>query len=559
MSLPAPSLARETFRILKPFWLLVVLSAVLGIVSGLSVTGLLATVNNAMNAAAGPDGHTALLFGGLCLLTLACSTVSNLLTNYVGQQVVARLRRELAAQVLVAPIEQLERYRAHRLIPVLLGDVSTLSTFALSVAPMVIAFTVTLGCLSYLAMLSWQILLLTVVTVIIGSGAQWLAHRYGMRSILTARDGEDELQKHYQAISAGAKELRIQRKRRQHMHDEQIHGTTERICRANIRAANIFVSAETFGSMLFFAVIGIAITFQALWPGTDRTVLGGFVLVMLYMKGPLERLINTLPIISRAEIALRRIAELSWQFSSPEPHLLIQDRQAAPAPLQSIELHQLRYDYPQVEGSQAFHLGPVNLTIKQGEILFIVGENGCGKTTLIKLLLGLYSPQQGEVRLNGQAVTAEGLDDYRQLFTTIFADYYLFDEVLQGDDLLPPESIKYLERLDIAHKVSIRDGRFTTTDLSTGQRKRLALINAWLDQRPVLVFDEWAADQDPAFRRVFYTELLPELRQQGKTIIVISHDDRYFPVADQLVRMQAGQIKVERREEEHAFAENAFS
>lgn len=138
----------------------------------------------------------------------------------------------------------------------------------------------------------------------------------------------------------------------------------------------------------------------------------------------------------------------------------------------------------------------------------------------------------------------------RQLFTTIFADYYLFDDPLPGEAPLTADAAKYLERLDIAHKVSIRDGAFTTTDLSTGQRKRLALINAWLDERQLLVFDEWAADQDPAFRRVFYTELLPELKQQGKTIIVISHDDRYFPVADQLVRMEGGRISVEQVQDE---------
>lgn len=545
MTRTTESLARETLRILKPFWWLVALSTLLGIVSGLSVTGLLATINNAMNMPGGPDTQTALLFAGLCVLTLACSTLSNLSTNYVGQRVVANLRRELAAKVLVAPIEQLERYRAHRLIPVLLNDVNTISTFALSVAPMVISFTVTLGCLTYLAVLSWQILALTVLTVVLGTGAQYLAHAFGMRSILAARNSEDELQKHYQALSAGAKELRIQRKRRQHMLDEKIYGATEHICRSNIRAANIFVSAETFGSMLFFAVIGMAIAFQALWPTTEKTVLGGFVLVMLYMKGPLERLITALPGISRAQIAMRRIAELSWKFSSPEPHLLVNDRPTSLASMHTLELHNLRYDYPPVEGSDAFHLGPVDLSIKQGDIVFIVGENGCGKTTLIKLLLGLYTPQQGEIRLNGQAVTAENLDDYRQLFTTIFADYYLFDEPLQGQAALPQDAGKYLERLDIAHKVRIEDGAFTTTDLSTGQRKRLALINAWLDERQVLVFDEWAADQDPAFRRVFYTELLPELKQQGKTIIVISHDDRYFYIADQLVRMQTGQIQVE--------------
>ncbi len=549
MTLKTESLARETLRILKPYWWLVVLSTVLGIVSGLSVTGLLATINRAMTQAGGPGVDTALLFAGLCLLTLACSTGSSLLSNRVGQRVVANLRRELAAKILVAPIEQLERYRSHRLIPVLLNDVTTLSNFALSVAPMVIAFTVTLGCLSYLAFLSWQVLALTLLTVLVGSGAQYLAHQAGMRSILRARDGEDELQKHYQAMSAGAKELRIQRRRRQHLLDEQIHGTTERICTSNIRAANIFVSAETFGSMLFFAVIGMAIAFQALWPATDKSVLGGFVLVMLYMKGPLERLITALPIISRARIALQRIAELSWKFSSPEPHLLVKDRPSSLAGMRTLELRQVRYDYPPVEGVESFHLGPVNLSIKQGDIVFVVGENGGGKTTLIKLLLGLYPPQQGEILFNGQPLAAEQLDDYRQLFTTIFADYYLFDDPLPGDAPVTADAAKYLERLDIAHKVGIRDGAFTTTDLSTGQRKRLALISAWLDERQLLVFDEWAADQDPAFRRVFYTELLPELKQQGKTIIVISHDDRYFPVADQLVRMHGGRITVEQVED----------
>ena len=174
--------------------------------------------------------------------------------------------------------------------------------------------------------------------------------------------------------------------------------------------------------------------------------------------------------------------------------------------------------------------------------MFIVGENGCGKTTLIKLLLGLYAPQQGEIRLNGKAVEAQTRDDYRQLFTTIFADYYLFDDVVQGDMKIPQDAEQYLKRLEISHKVSITDGQFSTTDLSTGQRKRLALVNAWLEERPVLVFDEWAADQDPTFRRIFYTELLPDLKRLGKTIIVISHDDRYFDVADQLVRMDSGKV-----------------
>jgi putative pyoverdin transport system ATP-binding/permease protein len=254
----------------------------------------------------------------------------------------------------------------------------------------------------------------------------------------------------------------------------------------------------------------------------------------------------TLPVISRANIAFKRIAELAEQFSSPEPHLLLNDKNVPKPTIQRLELRDVHYAFPAVDGSQAFALGPVNLSIAQGEIVFIVGENGGGKTTLIKLLLGLYAPQGGEIFLDGEPVSAAGRDDYRQLFTTIFADYYLFDELVQGDQQVPGDANRYLDRLEIAHKVSIRDGAFSTTDLSTGQRKRLALLNAWLEERPVLVFDEWAADQDPVFRRVFYTELLPELKALGKTIIVISHDDRYFDIADQLVRMQAGRVVSEK-------------
>lgn len=381
-----------------------------------------------------------------------------------------------------------------------------------------------------------------LVAIGIGSVVQSIARARGIKGFIAAREAEDELQKHYNAIAEGAKELRIHRPRRQRMFTLGIQRTANSIRDTQISSINTFIIAKSFGSMLFFVVIGLALTLQSQWPSADKTVMSGFVLVLLYMKGPLEHLIGTLPIISRAQIAFRRIAELGEQFSSPEPHLLLSDKGAPATPVKTLELNNVSYTFPAAEGSAPFRLGPVNLKINQGDITFIVGENGCGKTTLIKLLLGLYAPQQGDITLNGATIDAANRDDYRQLFTTIFADYYLFDDIVQGDQHIPDDANRYLERLEIAHKVSVRDGNFTTTDLSTGQRKRLALVNAWMEERPVLVFDEWAADQDPTFRRIFYTELLPDLKRLGKTIIVISHDDRYFDIADQLVRMESGRV-----------------
>lgn len=535
----------ELFGLLKPFWPLVSVSIALGMVGGLSVTALLATINSALHNEGGLTQGVVLGFAGLCLLALLSSICSDIGTNYVGQHIIAKLRRELGEKVLAAPIDQIERYRSHRLIPVLTHDVDTISDFAFAFAPLAISLTVTLGCLGYLAHLSWPMFLVMLTAIAIGTVMQFIARSWGMRGFEAAREAEDDLQKHYNAIAEGAKELRIHRPRRQRMFIHGIQETANRICATQMRSINTFVIAKSLGSMLFFVVIGLALTLQSMWPSTDKTVMSGFVLVLLYMKGPLEHLISTLPIISKAQIAFRRIAELSKQFSSPEQHLLLSDSSQPSMAMHSLELNEVNYTFPRVPGSDPFHLGPVNLRIEQGDIIFIVGENGCGKTTLIKLLLGLYAPQSGNIALNDQVITAQTRDDYRQLFTTIFADYYLFDDLIQGDQRIPDDAGRYLKRLEIDHKVSINDGVFSTTDLSTGQRKRLALVSAWLEERPVLVFDEWAADQDPTFRRIFYTELLPDLKRLGKTIIVISHDDRYFDVADQLVRMHAGKVITE--------------
>ncbi|RON90844.1 cyclic peptide transporter [Pseudomonas chlororaphis] len=529
--------------LLKPFRTTVVISVALGMVGGLAITLLLATINNALHSATGMTQGVVLTFAALCLLALTSSIVSDIGTNYVGQRIIAALRKDLGEKVLSAPITQIERYRSHRLIPVLTHDVDTISDFSFAFTPLAIAATVTLGCLGYLAYLSVPMFLMMVVAIIIGISVQYVAGGKGIRGFDLARDQEDELQRYYNAIASGAKELRMHRPRRYRMNTHRIRETADRIASIQVRSVNIYILAKTFGSMLFFVVIGLALAMQAYNPNPDPTVITGFVLVLLYMKGPLENLVSYLPVVGKAKIAFGRISELSERFSSPEPHLLLDATEAPKPVVHSLELRGVSYSPPAVEGSEPFHLGPINLDIKQGDIVFIVGENGCGKTTLIKLLLGLYQPQAGEIRLNGEAVTDLARDDYRQLFTTVFADYYLFDDLVQGGGQQSLDSAsQYLDRLEIAHKVSVKDGAFTTTDLSTGQRKRLALVNAWLEGRPVLVFDEWAADQDPAFRRIFYTELLPDLKRLGKTIIVISHDDRYFDIADQLVRMKAGKV-----------------
>jgi putative ATP-binding cassette transporter len=535
------SLVREGIRLLRPFWPVVLLATAMGILSGLATAWLIATINRALHADGGATAGLLAAFAGLCILTIVGEVISDLGNSFVGQEVVAGLRKDLTDRILSAPIDQIERFRMHRLTAILNQDVEVISSFTFAFSSLVIAAAITIGGFAYLLTLSPAMSLVAAVAVTIGVSAHMAARNAGRRRFEAARTAQDDLQGHYRAATEGAKELRVSRERRQRLRNVDLRGTIERIRDLRVRAMRIYMSANAFGSALFFVVIGTLLALQDVFH-VGNEVLSGFVLVLLYVKGPLQQIAGALPVIGQAQVAFRRVVELSQAFANPEAGILLTEHSSSGPDMRRIGLRGVRYTFPAEADGGSFVLGPIDLTITAGEMIFIVGENGCGKTTLVKLLLGLYTPHDGEILLNGKAVTAETRDDYRQLFTTVFADYYLFD-TLVADEALGTEVLSYLERLQLAHKVTIENGRFTTTDLSTGQRKRLALVHAYLEDRPILVFDEWAADQDPTFRRVFYTELLPDLKARGKTLVVISHDDQYFHIADRVLHMADGKIK----------------
>lgn len=515
----------------------------MGTLSGLATAWLLATINQALYANGSITSGLLWTFAGLVILSLVGEVISDLGNSWIGQQIIADLRKDLVARVVAAPIDQIERYKPHRLLAALGQDVDTVSAFSYGFSALAIAFAVTVGCIAYLLYLSPT--LFVIVGVAIGAGllVNRLARARGVAFYDDARSAQDDLYRHYRAITEGAKELRINRQRRQRVQNQLLAATIERIRDTKVKAFRIFMAANAVDSALLFAVIGLFVGWQG-WFGVDRTVVSGFVLVLLYVKGPLDQLVGAYGAFVNAQVSFRRIAQLSVDFANSEPHLA-EAMLSSPSPMPEVATIELRgacYTFPGTPVADPFTLGPVDPTVRGGEILFIVGENGCGKTTLIKLLLALYAPQAGELFFNGMPVMAEGRDDYRQLFSTVFFDYFLFDDLVVPEGALGTEVADYLARLEIAHKVSVAEGRFSTTDLSAGQRKRLALIQVYLEARPVVVFDEWAAEQDPTFRRLFYTQMLPELRRRGRTLIVISHDDRYFGAADRLLRMEAGRI-----------------
>lgn len=532
----APRLLGEVIRLLRPFWRLILLSTVAGGAGGMAMAWTLSIINGALTSAT----SAGLLFGlaGLCALSLAGQLIAGIGNSLLGQLIVARLRQDVCSRILRAPLAQIEQMKSPRLLAVLNGDVEKIAELGNHFAGYTTALAIVIGCLVYLFVLSVPMVCFALLLVVLGGALNNVAMRHWLARFDEARDLEDQLQKQYRAIIEGAKELRLNRARRLSVERNGVGDLTGRIATLNGRAFAIFWAVDTISIALIFVFVGAVLALRP-YLGIETEAITGFIIVMLFAKGPIEELASALPVFSQAQIAFRRISALTAALA--DGGAPIDGPRASLHFRHSIGLDGIRHGFPGAEQEEAFALDIPHLEIARGEVTFIVGGNGSGKTTLIKILLGLHQPRSGVVLLDGQPVFAAELDGYRQLFSGVFADYHLFDELMT----CPAGEARvnaWLQRLGLAKVVDFHQGRFSTTDLSTGQRKRLAFIHAVLEDRPILMFDEWAADQDPDFRKLFYRHLLPELRNAGKTVIAVSHDDRYFDAADRVVHMSRGRI-----------------
>ncbi|MCC5025201.1 MAG: ATP-binding cassette domain-containing protein [Candidatus Synoicihabitans palmerolidicus] len=202
----------------------------------------------------------------------------------------------------------------------------------------------------------------------------------------------------------------------------------------------------------------------------------------------------------------------------------------------------MSFAYYNDKGKAVFFLDPFEFSLTSGKLLCITGGNGSGKSTFLKVLAGLYPPEAGTILLDGSPVTATNRQSYRSLFRPIFTDFHLFDTLYGFDDIDEALLTHWLHRTDLWHKTGVEERKLTERNLSRGQRKRLALVLALMEDKPILLLDEWAAEQDPQFRRIFYREILSELRAEGKTIIAVSHDDEHYDVADRTLKMHYGKF-----------------
>ena len=573
-------------------WKHITIAIVAGLVSGVGNALLISLINREVHV--GHAVNALQYFSILAIFIIVTSMISQFMLIFLSQNAIYELRVKLSKNILSSPLEHLERLKENRLLVSFTDDVHTLTHAVASVPNICVDFATVVGCFVYFAWLSNALFVLTIASTV---SAIWFVQTIlnkAERLFFKSREEEDTLFKDFKALMSGIKELKLNQSKRQAFMEKEFQSSAVRLRQLNTKAMKRFAIANGFGQLSQFLSLGFILFILPLFLDIPLTMLAPYVLIGTFIALPMQNMLNRIPELVRGNIALRKIERMKLSLSSlseadtlvlsispscqlqfqavtylyhpelppfpPEglsqgsanglpplaPEFPSSERKLIPFPSHPPHFQKGNPPPPPRADEKGFLLGPISFSWQPGELIFIIGGNGSGKSTLAKLITGLYPPLSGAIYLNGKRITQDNVEWYRQHFSAIFYDFYLFDSFLGCDrPNLDQEVENYLMQLQLAHKVTVKNGVLSTTELSQGQRKRLALLTAYLEDRPIYLFDEWAADQEPRFRELFYKQILLQLKERGKIVIVISHDERYFHLADHIIKLDDGAVESE--------------
>jgi putative ATP-binding cassette transporter len=529
-------------RIIK--WLLSVsvleftLAGLASVVGGLLTISIMVLVFRLV----GQDEEVSLeLFVALCAGAVISQALARTLIRSIGRRAVFDLRVELFNRILAAPLADLERIGQSKLTMALMDDVGRIAAIVPNLVVLGANITLFVAFLAYLGWLSPAKLEVTLLAISIGAACHFLLRREGTRQVRVSREKRNDLLEVFRTGFTAVKELKLNSGRREQVLEHFVKSARE-LQSSVERQSGFFSGSAAVAQALFYVTLGL-VMFGFAGGTADKHVVVSFGIGIIYLMRPLQASIQITQELVAANIALDRVEELGLTLEQARKHHQ-HDRSIPALPdgeFESIEFSGVAHTFSSnsEDGGADFAVGPIDLTFSRGEIVFVIGGNGSGKTTFAKMLAGLYWPTAGSILLNGKALLPEDAEWYSQLFSAVFYDFFIFEHYLEGKEC----SDDLLRRFKIDGKLQIENGRILNcSELSLGERKRLALMFAYLDDKPIIILDEWAADQDPNFKEIFYKDILREFKDRRKLVVVISHDDRYFGVSDRTVRLERGKI-----------------
>jgi len=510
--------------------------------SGMTRGLLLATINaSAANTFAQESGQMYIFH---FLFFLCLYVISSYYVKVQSSALIEKARQDLTNRLcnklMLTELNFIESYGRSELYQKLRLDVNMVCGVANSILNSTQSAVLLFFCLVYIAWLVPAALLFTLIGIFLGISVYLVQNKKILDTVRLARKAAVEFGEQLRDLVGGFKELKVNYSKRSDFNNNLLT-VTDKFRKLNIKVARLetisFLSTQIFIFMLIAVVVFLLPAFLSI----DNTIIFQFFASILFLIGPLESLISSYQNISKASISLENIYGLESDINNSLSELVDDSHTNENIAFDKITLDNIHFYY-QKNNNDKFLIGPINMTIKRGEVLFIAGGNGTGKTTLLKIITGLYLPTEGEIRINGNTLTLENYQSYREMFSTIFTDFHVFRKLYGVSDLSQDKLSDILHELKLDDKTSLKDGSFDSSNLSRGQKKRFAYMISYLDNRQVYVFDEFAADQDPRFKKYFYYTILPSLKAEGKTVIAVTHDDNYFDACDRLVKMDYGKI-----------------
>lgn len=527
-----------SFELIATHFLWIGSSAVLSMLSAACNLTMLSMISSYISE--GSVAHNIKAFIIILFVGSVSGYYSIIIIDRVAEKIALTIRVRLYDYIVMAPLSHIESIGEAKIYSMMLNDVMILYNLIRRMPILLSSLLTVTGGVVWLCIKSpeasmWVILFLTIGIAV------YLILSYRLdRYFISAFSFNDIFIKKLEDVIKGIKELKLNNDRVDEFRNKQLFPAGEKCIEANFHTSRLMAMLLQWGRLALFLLIVILYSSQSVL-GFYNNTYATFVMMIIYLMEPLNQLLSCIVNMSGVRASLSRISsivflaedsgEIKWE------RIASSDKISAEIIFSGVIYH---HKYGNEHG---FCVGPISLNFSRGEVVYVIGGNGSGKSTFLKLLSGLYIPEQGSITYAGEPVnTSKKRAEYRQNISAIFQDFHVFDTILhheQYSDLITTyDSI--LKELGLSDSVNIYNNSFSTTNLSQGQRKRLALIQSLLENKDIYVFDEWAADQEPSFKEYFYYNILPALKERGKIVIVATHDDRFYHTADRIIKFDSG-------------------
>lgn len=511
---------------------------VLSLLSGISNSVIIFLITNSLNEQTNLK-YTLYYFFIVFYIYISGRRALEIKLAYLTQLAIKAVRETIINRLLRANYEEFEKLESGKLMATTTTDINQISGLAGLLVVVVTSVITILAAFCYLAVISaYGTLTILGVIVVVAT----IYGYYGFRAkkyFEVARETQNVFMSKIEALINGYKDLSLHRHKKEQYRDE-FYGLNKSFMNNNMKAFKMFVNAFMLGESLFIIVLAtIAFGFILLFHTVSNQELTTFILILLYILGPINGILNSLPKLMQIKVAINKVNKLLQQLPKlDDDNIKVKNNDIT---IRDFSVHNISYEYEGTDHLRGFSIDSINFHVEKGEILFIIGGNGSGKSTLLKLITGLYKPKDGCIRVNGETIPPSEISEF---ISAVFTDSYLFER-LYNCELTGKEDLiqGYLNSLMLDEKVTITKDQFSTTSLSTGQKKRLHLLRCYLENKEILIFDEIAADQDPNFRSYFYRTLLPQMKGMGKIVIAVTHDDHYFDAADRVLKLDMGRME----------------